>query len=253
MNIIIVRPSVELITPPAFIAMYARIIEVCTRTCYKSEERLFQNTGGFIKSVTQKRKHESVIEHCSITVRFVFDRTASHQLVRHRISAFSQESQRFCDYTNDKRFEGMRVICPPKIQSANPDVFERWKTSCERAYSDYGYLRDAGIDPEDARSVLPGASKTEVCTTFNLRMWRHVFAERALNPRAQWQIRATMQQALTELNKLCPVFFSDLYEHLEEHADEVNTKGEKLDVRELADYEVFPWEGITDSNLSDAG
>ena len=163
-----------------------------------------------------KSGHESVIEHCSITVKIICDRSCSHQLVRHRIAAFSQESQRYCNYNK----LGFEIIQPRTIKKdtkmgAANWVYNAWYDTVELSLAAYEQLIDYGIPPEDARSVLPNAMKTEVVTTFNLRQWRHVFIERALNRRAQWQIREIMLDILASFDMYLPCVFIDLAEKAE--------------------------------------
>lgn len=204
----IIDPSVEIITPLEWIRDYPRIIELCGRTCYKSEDRItIGSSDKFIETI-MKSGHHSVIEHMSITVKFIGDRSMSHQLVRHRLAAYSQESQRYCSYGK----KGFTFVCPPTIRD-DSGLFEFW---CKKRLDDireYELYINNGVPPEDARSVLPNAMKTEVVTTYNLRQWRHVFAERALNPKAQWQIRMIMGDCLREFGRLLPSIFGDqLYE-----------------------------------------
>ena len=209
--ITIVEPKAELITPVEHLVDYSKLIEKAGRVCYKSESRTDSDSATkFIESII-KRGHLSVIEHCSITYKFVLSRAASHQLVRHRLCSFSQESQRFCDYGK----LGFQVIVPPSIQNADGAQFDEFTISMADAYGDYLSLRDSGIPPEDARFVLPNACKTEVVTTCNLRNWRHIIKERGLNPHAQWEIRKVMKDILYELNHYLPIFFSDLVEEKE--------------------------------------
>ena len=173
-----------------------------------------------------KSGHESVIEHCVITVKIFCSRACSHQLVRHRIAAYSQESQRYCDYGK----LGFQVIAPRGLELPG-GKYERngfadwtrqkdikckmnnkaqWLETVYQAYSTYLHLLREGMRPENARFVLPNATKTEVVTTFNLRQWRHVFKHRALNPRAQWEIREIMQAVLEKFKVLMPAVFGDL-------------------------------------------
>ena len=84
----------------------------------------------------------------------------------------------------------------------------------ENAYEDYKRLVGSGINPEDARYLLPNACKTEVVTTFNIRQWRHVFKHRGLNPRAQWEIRDITKEILKQFGEALPEFFGDLYEEM---------------------------------------
>lgn len=205
----VIAPSVSIITPREHIADYLRLLETFGRTCHKSEDKAGDGSAErFVDKYLIKLGHESVLEHCSISARFVCDRSASHQLVRHRIGSFSQESQRVVDYSN-----GIQVICPPTIQE-NPDAFSLWRDHVCRAETAYRSLLEAGVPPEDARSVLPNCTKTELVATFNLRQWRHIFEQRALNPRAQWQIRELMADLLRQMHALLPVVFADLQQKI---------------------------------------
>lgn len=228
----VISPSIEIMTPEQYLLDATVFLAQCGRVCYKSDEaaRTEAEEEKFIRGIV-KSGHESVIEHVSATVKFICDRSCSHQLVRHRIAAYSQESQRYCDYGkgDDKQ---LQVICPPSI-GVPEGVYDRetaikmltrvpyapqygWWHTIYRAYDQYLELRQTGsIKAEDARSVLPNATKTEVVTTFNLRQWRHVFEDRALNPRAQWQIRGLMQDVLMQFNIVMPAIFGDQYKKLE--------------------------------------
>jgi len=210
-----------------------RLLERAGRTCYRSEDKIVdgESAEGFIQGII-KRGHESVIEHAVISARIICDRSTSHQLVRHRLAAYSQESQRYCDYGK----KGCQVICPPAIGvplgSYHSEWFENcghlvfddngevkfnqtqlgWLVTVEQCYDSYLHLRDAKIRPEDARSVLPNAVKTEVFSTFNLRVWRHIFRERGLNNHAQWQIRGIFRELLDKFVVELPAVFGDLLE-----------------------------------------
>jgi len=171
------------------------MIESIGRTCYKSEGH--GDPEGFV-AMLKKRGHLSVLEHCGMTVRFVMDRGISHELVRHRLASYSQESTRYCDYGGS----GCTFIIPPWVDlepmtfefgdaGPYPDDVGTWLAGlavAERAYSD---LRACGWKPEQARSVLPTALKTEIVMTCNVREWMHVFAERT-PLRAHPQIREVM-------------------------------------------------------------
>lgn len=206
----IIAPSVKIETPLEHIQSYMKLLESFGRTCHKSEAEIKEGSADhFVDKYLIKMGHESVLEHCSISARFICDRSASHQLVRHRIGSFSQESQRFCDYSK----EGIQVICPPSIQK-DEQLFEQWKQTVADLEKRYRTLLEAGIPPEDARSVLPNCTKTEVIATFNLRMWRHLFEQRALNPKAQWQIRELMTDLLKQMNSMLPIVFQDLQQKI---------------------------------------
>lgn len=221
MKISIIEPSFEVLTSTDGLIEH---LELCGRTCYKSEDKITNDSAGaFVRRVI-KSGHESVIEHASMTVRFVCDRACSHQLVRHRLNSFSQESQRYCNY-GKKPFQ---FIAPPELEIPLGDyalVGEtritrrnlkqeqcRWLQKRTEDCLEYLSLLGDGMRPEDARSVLPNAMKTEVVMTANCRQWRHVFRERALNKHAQWQIRGLMLGVLKEFVTLIPDIFGDLDE-----------------------------------------
>ena len=202
----IIEPYVHLLTPVSALAEYPRLIEEAGRTCYMSGDKITSESKyKFIKNLL-KSGHLSVLEHCSVTVKFVGDRSMSHQLVRHRIAAYSQQSQRYCNYGN----KGFQMVLPPTISlNSNEGSLIVWKDVVGRACAAYMALLEAKVPPEDARSVLPNATLTEIVTTFNLRQWRHVFDLRALDNHAQWQIRGLMQQTLHLLSFHIPFVFDD--------------------------------------------
>lgn len=231
MLITVVNPYIEVLTP--LDDAHLKLIELAGRTCYKSEDKITSQSATKFVEMLRKNGHESVLEHISASVRVVGSRSMSHQLVRHRLASYSQESQRFCSYGR----KGYQIICPPKINlTCGPYYFDEdfpetffmdseyleqypknwftgisrhWLSSRVYNYLEYLYYLEAGIPPEDARECLPNATKTEVVMTANLRQWRHVFEERALNKHAQWQIRALMQYVLIEFGKALPSVFGD--------------------------------------------
>lgn len=199
-TITLVDPYVQLLTPREWILEYPRLIELFGRVCYKSEERIAPGSAKRFIKMLMASGHHSVLEHLSITVKMIGDRAMSHQLVRHRLAAYSQESQRYCNYGK----KGFHVICPEGIDK------DRFTQKIEIACKEYLHLLALGHKPEDARILLPNAMKTEVVTTYNLRQWRHVFKHRALNPKAQKQIRYLTSCCLKQFAKLLPEVFEDL-------------------------------------------
>jgi len=205
----IVEPSYEIIQPALLDEATAwkmmRTIEMAGRTCYKSEYKMTNDSAEKFVRMIIKRGHESVIEHVSLTVRFVIDRGVSHELVRHRLCAFSQESTRYCNYGKDGEVTFVR---PPfwkgnDIHAAERTVWREAMTAAEAAYLE---LLKLGSKPQEARSVLPNSLKTEVVTTANLREWRHILRLRT-SQAAHPQIRQVMQPLLDELKQnLAPVF-----------------------------------------------
>jgi len=190
-------------------------LERCGRICYLSAHKIASESApGFIRKIIDSG-HESVIEHFSFTVRFICDRGISHEIVRHRLASYSQESTRYCDY---REFEqdieagikkgGIRVI-KPFVFSASSQAYMIWKTAMENAEGAYKELRRLNVSPQWARSVLPHSLKTEIVVTCNLREWRHFFRMRC-SPAAHPQIREIMNPLLKEVKKLIPVVFDDM-------------------------------------------
>ena len=229
----IVSPGHDLITDFSDILAMPRVLERCGRTCYKSEDRICAESAEKFVRMICRNHHESVLEHCSISVRITCSRACSHQLVRHRLASYSQESQRYVNYEK----KGFELICPPSV-GLGPGDYDKegrddgdwykypadgcpvlipearprnWLSACNGSVEGYLYELENG-KPEDARYLFPNATKTEVVTTMNLRMWRHVIQERALNPRAQWEIRGIFQGIFQDLRKLLPCVFDDLTE-----------------------------------------
>jgi thymidylate synthase (FAD) len=213
---IAIKPSIEILTDTDYETMLKKI-ERAGRVCYKSEERSGENTAeGFIRGII-KRGHESVIEHESITVRIVCDRGVSHEIVRHRLASYSQESTRYCNYSADKFGRQITCIDPSAAfgycdcdatDRQKQDIWRQAMEDAERAYFD---LLKAGAKPEEARGVLPNALKTEIVVTMDLREWRHFLrlrTSRAAHP--QMVEIATM--ILEEFQRRYPVFFQDIGE-----------------------------------------
>ncbi len=184
-------------------AAVLRFIERLGRVCYKSECRITADSStAFIKRLIDS-KHESVIEHYSVTVRVVCDRGISHEIVRHRIAAYSQESTRYCNYG---KAGDIVVIEPPGLNSAQRDA---WAAAVLFAEQSYMMMLKLGCTPQIARSVLPTCLKTEIVATYNLRQWRHFFKMRT-SLAAHPQIREVAGLILAELRARIPVVFDDI-------------------------------------------
>lgn len=178
-------------------------IEKAGRTCYKSEDRITDESAtAFVRKLIE-RGHESVLEHESITVRFICDRGVSHEIVRHRIASFSQESQRYVRYNGDIEFINPHM--------PNAKAYEAWQELCERAEETYRELLSYGVQPQQARAVLPNSTKTEVVMTANLREWRHFLKLRTAKA-AHPQMRELTVPLLKELQERIPVVFDDIAE-----------------------------------------
>lgn len=185
-----------------------RKIEQCGRTCYKSEEKATEHSASTFVAGIIKRGHESVLEHVSVTARFICDRGVSHEIVRHRIASYSQESTRYCNYSNGD-FGGEITVIKPCFFDEGTDAWYHWKNSCEEAEKAYFNLLNWGSTPQEARSVLPNSLKTEIVMTCDLREWRHFFKLRCA-PAAHPQMREVAIQLLHEFQETIPVIFDDL-------------------------------------------
>lgn len=199
----IVEPSVALewITPNAL-----QIIEAAGRVCYKSENNISDSSAIPFISNIMKRGHTSVIEHASASFRIITDRGVTHEIVRHRIASFSQESTRYCNYTQDKFNNEISVIEPPAL---TPDTRKAWYTACEVAEKEYFNMLNAGATPQIARSILPTCLKTEIIMTCNFREWVHFLKLRTDN-RAHPQIIQIANLIKEILIKECPIIFQTL-------------------------------------------
>lgn len=203
----IIEPSYE-ITPFDSVEMM-QATELAGRTCYKSEKKVTLNSAEQFVAALIHSGHESVLEHRSITVKFVVDRGVSHCLVRHRIAAFSQESTQYCNYSRD-RFEGQVTFVRPVTFEKGSEDYALWYThmeKCERAY--LALIKEGNRTPQEARSVLPTSTKTELVMTCNLREWRHVFRMRT-SCREQKQIRQVIVPLYRDLKKVMPFVFSGI-------------------------------------------
>lgn len=185
-------------------------IEKAGRTCYKSEDRITaESAENFVRRLIE-RGHESVLEHESITVRFVCDRGVSHEIVRHRIASFSQESTRYCNYSNDRFGYEITFIKPCFLPEASV-TYRLWKRAMFVAEKKYFGLLNWGCTPQEARTVLPNSTKTEVVMTANLREWRHFLKLRTAKA-AHLQMRELTVPLLKELQERIPVVFDDIAE-----------------------------------------
>lgn len=179
-------------------------LEAAGRTCYKSEDKITEDSAiNFVRNLI-KCGHESVLEHVSITVRIITDRGISHEIVRHRLASYSQESTRYCNY-KDKEIE---FVLPYDIDPETK-IFDYWKLSCQSSETDYKVLIAKGVAPQTARSVLPNCLKTELVMTCNLREWRHFFKMRCA-PGAHPDMKYLATIMLHDFQEKIPVVFDDI-------------------------------------------
>jgi thymidylate synthase (FAD) len=194
----IITPSVELlwITPNA-----EKMIELAGRTCYKSEAKITEESSGKFCKMLIKRTHLAMLEHGVASLRFIIDRGISHELVRHRICSYAQESTRWIAYKNE-----IEVIEPLGLDE---NMRTKWLYSCENSEEYYLELLQGGVKPEIARSVLPTCLKTEIVVTTNFREWLKIF-ELRISKFAHPQISSIMTEAKEILKTECPNVFGDI-------------------------------------------
>lgn len=185
-------------------------IEKIGRVCYKSEDCILADGSSAKTFVAMliKRGHEAMIEHSSLSIRFIVDRGVSHELVRHRIASFAQESTRYCNYSNDKFGQEITVIAPLFFEPESTQ-YDIWHLAMRNAEYQYFNLLTGGATPQEARSVLPNSLKTEIVITANYREWRNFFKLRVPTT-AHPQMREVTIPLLQELKTKLPVIFDDI-------------------------------------------
>lgn len=186
-------------------------IEAAARTCYKSEGKIQEGSAAKLVAGLIKSGHEAMLEHASVTVKFVVDRGISHELVRHRLASFAQESTRYCNYSKDDFGSEITFIIPDYLEYKS-EGWNIWKESMKQAEDAYFKMLDFGLSPQQARTVLPNSLKTEVVMTANLREWRHFFKLRALGTtgKPHPQMLEVAVPLLEDMKNLIPVVFDDL-------------------------------------------
>jgi thymidylate synthase (FAD) len=185
-----------------------KAIELAGRTSYKSEDRITPESAESFVQMIMKNNHLAVIEHQSVTVRIICDRGVSHEIVRHRIASYVQESSRFCNYSKGKFGSEITVIKPCFYKEDTP-LYNIWKYACELAEQQYMLMIDSGATAQEARSVLPNSLKTEIVVTMNLREWRHFFTLRTAKA-AHPQMREIAIPLLNEFKSKIPIIFDDI-------------------------------------------
>ena len=219
----ILNPGFEILTPISEGGIEElKHIEKIGRVCYKSEGNITEDGESAKKFVKMliNRGHEAMIEHSSLSVKFVVDRGISHELVRHRIASFAQESTRYVNYSLDKFGNEINVIdirngiiLDNKMKNMDAKTIEliinEWLLAMEDAEKHYMKMIELGATPQIARSVLPNSTKTEITITTNYREWRNLFKLRVPNT-AHPQMRQITIPLLKELQNKLPIIFDDI-------------------------------------------
>lgn len=197
-------------------------LEIAARTCYKSEDKITPDSAEDLLKRLVRIGHESVMEHISFSVRFTCDRGITHELVRHRLCAFSQESTRYANYSKEK-FGSEITVIEPFFWKEGSEAHELWWIGCSEAEELYLSLLELGATAQEARSVLPTCLKADIVTTTNLREWKHIFSLRCAKA-SHPQIRQLMLPLLFEVSSLVPIIFDDLREKFADDIQEFALK-----------------------------
>lgn len=199
----IVKPSISLlwVTPES-----EKQIEVAGRTCYKSEDGITNDSATSFCRKMVKSGHHAMIEHAVASFKIITDRGISHEIVRHRLASYAQESTRYCNYSSDKFGKELTFIEPPGLTTMEEAT---WKVSCQQAEVNYFTMLNYGVSPQIARSVLPNCLKTEIVMMANFREWRHFITMR-IAMAAHPQIRPIAESILNTLIVFAPSVFEDL-------------------------------------------
>lgn len=214
----LIKPKVEIlnrIDSDQVICDIARI----ARTCYKSEDRINREADRKLVKRLIESKHEAMLEFVDVMVKFTTDRGVSHELVRHRMASFAQESTRYCNYSKDKFNNELTFIIPSwaevnklgEIVADDNEAFYDFKRALEMAEAFYLSLIAKGWTAEKARMVLPMSIKTEINMKANLREWRHFFKLRCHHT-AHPDIRVLALDLLKQMHEQIPIIFDDLYD-----------------------------------------
>jgi thymidylate synthase (FAD) len=182
------------------------LLEHAGRVCYRSEKR--GKPGAFLRARIREG-HESIIEHASATFEISgISRACSHQLVRHRLASYSQESQRYVEMDDPE------WVIPDDV-AEDPEAMAVWEAFAGQVVSAYEALREQGVRKEDARFALPNATATRIIVSMNFRELRHLFRIR-ISRGAQWEIRQLGVAMLEAITPHAPAVFGDLREELRE-------------------------------------
>lgn len=185
-------------------------IEEYGRTAYKSEDKITDDSASEFIRMIVKRKHFSVLEHVTVSARIICDRGVTHEMVRHRIASYTQESTRYCNYSKDKFGNELTFIRPSWCGISGRDTrYDHWYNAMTNAEISYLTMIESGAKPQEARSVLPNSLKTEIVMTANLREWHHFFTLRT-SKGAHPDMQVIANMLLNEFRSHIPVVFENI-------------------------------------------
>lgn len=194
----LIKHNCQWVTPPPVNAL--EVLELCGRVAYKSEGKITPGSAEKFLSLILTKKHESVLEHVGASMRFITDRGVSHELVRHRIASFTQESTRYVNYSK----RGAAFVTPADFTLDEDDI-----DLLSRIEEHYNKKLASGKTPQQARYFLPSGLKTEIIVTANLREWRHILKLRT-DKTAHPQMQDLLRQALAMFQEAVPILFDDI-------------------------------------------
>lgn len=203
----IIEPNVEILSDINS-DIISKNLELYGRVCYKSEDKITKDSANKFIQMLIKNGHESVLEHEKVTVKFICDRGVSHEIVRHRIASYSQESTRYCNY-NKEKFGNELTLIRPCFWDEEQEQYKIWKDTMQKIEDSYNSLILLGTSPEEARSILPNSLKTEIVVTMNMREMRH-FLKLRTSHRAHPQMREVACKLLRILKEKLPIIFVDI-------------------------------------------
>ena len=210
-----VKPSAEVLWIESGASILRRI-ESAGRTAYKSEGCVSEDSAVEFVKLILARKHLSVLEHVAVSAHVICDRGVSHEIVRHRIASYTQESTRYCNYSQERFGSEVVFVLPSFLYERADDdlLFQKWERAMLEAERTYLEMIESGAKPQEARSVLPNSLKTEMVMTMNLREWRHFFSLRTA-PTAHPDMQIIAKELLADFRLHVPVVFDDVAGGLE--------------------------------------
>lgn len=204
----IIEPKLEILTPIDGKEILKHL-ERCARNCYKSEDKITEDSAKKMIAKLIEMGHEAMIEHFNITVKLTTDVGAYKDLTRHRHASFAIESTRYCNYSKGKYGNELTVIKPCNI--TENDQYAVWEQAMRSAEGYYNNMAKLGCKADQLRMILPHSTKADVIMTANLREWRHILNLRCA-PAAHPSVQQIMKMVLSEFHNKIPVIFDDIYE-----------------------------------------
>ena len=193
-----------------------RIISEAMSNCYRAELNATPKTPQEMVEKAIRIGHYSVVEHVSVSVDIICDRGVTHELVRHRLASYSQESTRYCNYSGDKFGRELTFIYPSWThipEAMDSRKYAIWEDALRIAEVRYMEMLDAGATPQEARAVLPNSLATKIAMTANLREWAHIFKLRCDLP-AHPDMRQVMKMIMFAMLDLYPSVFQPVHNWL---------------------------------------